>query len=256
MTSCFRSTTCISILLCKSSIEADRVSYRAWTQWRETLSLKLTCEWHSWKAAWWSIRVRGGCTWAFSVSLLQTSLRLWILAFSCCVSLEISWILSAISSRFWWIWLHCLENRKIRILKLWVDKVIKKKKKRVEINTPKHLERAAPSSLSSSVCGCSVWTLCPASCPELALADLPHYTGSSAPSASSHIESSAPGAAHTQTHRKIKAESLCKKTSCKCFHFRLNSIWSLDKGEFKNSSSAVKVRIRISSVLFKPKPIS
>lgn len=65
----------------------------------------------------------------------------------------------------------------------------------MELNTPEHLERAALSSLSSSVGGCSVWTLCPASCPELASAGLPRYTGSSAPSASSRIESLAPGAA-------------------------------------------------------------
>ena len=49
---------------------------------------------------------RPECTWAFSVSLLHTSLRLWILVFSWSVSLVISWILSAMSSRFWWIWLH------------------------------------------------------------------------------------------------------------------------------------------------------
>lgn len=64
----------------------------------------------------------------------------------------------------------------------------------IYINTPTHLERSAPSSLSSSACGCSAWTLCPASWPELASAGFLQHTGSSAPSASSHTETSTPGA--------------------------------------------------------------
>lgn len=66
--------------------------------------------------------------------------------------------------------------------------------------TPTLLGRAALSSPASSVGGCSVWTLCPASCTEFALTDLPHCTGSSVPSASFHTGPSALGATDTFIH--------------------------------------------------------
>lgn len=65
------------------------------------------------------------------------------------------------------------------------------------IDTPTRLERAAPSCLSSSACGCSASTPCPASWPELASAGLLPRRGSSAPSASSHTVPSAPVAKHS-----------------------------------------------------------
>lgn len=142
-------------------------------------------------------------TCALSVSLLQTSLRLWILALSCCVSLEISWILSAISSRLWWIWLHCLREQLKFEYYTYNDvsnssvHVTGSESSWILLDTPTLLERAAPSSPSSSACGCSVWTLCPASWPVLASAGFPQHTSSSAPSASSHTELSGPGAAHS-----------------------------------------------------------
>lgn len=68
----------------------------------------------------------------------------------------------------------------------------------IKINTPTHLERAVPSSPSSSACGCSAWTLCPASWPKLASTGFLRHTGSSAPSASSHTEPSTPGAVCTR----------------------------------------------------------
>lgn len=66
-----------------------------------------------------------------------------------------------------------------------------------KINTPRRLERDGPSCLSSSACGCSASTLCPASWPELASADLLRHKGSSAPSASSHNVPTAPVAKHS-----------------------------------------------------------
>lgn len=61
-------------------------------------------------------------------------------------------------------------------------------------NTPKLLEHAAPLFPSSSACGCSASTLCPASWPELSSADFLQHTGSSTPSASSHTGLPAPRA--------------------------------------------------------------
>lgn len=69
----------------------------------------------------------------------------------------------------------------------------------ISLDTPTLLEHAAPSSPSSSACGCSVWTLCPASWPVLASAGFPQHTSSSAPSASSHTEPSGPGATYRWT---------------------------------------------------------
>lgn len=67
------------------------------------------------------------------------------------------------------------------------------------LNTPTHLERAAPSFLSSSACGCSVWTFCPASLPKLASTGPLQHTGSSTPFASFHTVHLAPGTVYSHT---------------------------------------------------------
>lgn len=163
----------------------------------------------------WS-RGRGGSTWAFSLSLLQTSLRPWIFAITCLVSVKISWILSAISSRFCCIRSHCLEESKYVVFRFFLlkqewqilttGKINMKMNEdvvtpgRVHVmapNTPALLVHAAPSFPSSCFCGCCVWPGCPASFLELASAGFPQCAGSSALSASSQTEPSARGSTHT-----------------------------------------------------------
>lgn len=103
MASSFTFKIFISILRSSSSMAVESVSYITWKR-------KRTTEPNQMQTCWKCRDFACSHTWAFLVSWLQTSFRLWISTRSCWFSRDTSWILSAFSSRFWCIWLHCLES--------------------------------------------------------------------------------------------------------------------------------------------------
>lgn len=111
----------------------------------------------------------------------------------------------------------------------------------IVLNTPTLLEHVAPSSLSSSACGCSVWTLCRASFPELSSSVPPPCKGSSAPSASSHTEPSAPGATpNTHTHTSI--HTCCVSTKHIYLRYLCRAEKKLTLEEGKTCKESVNIR--------------